>query len=356
MVPGKLLVAGPKGADVASELINKFGRQKGLEILGDYPGLTLRNEAMKSGSWDQAGYQRWLNRFGPALAKLPEIADRFRTPAEAMRSAEEAAARGQQRIKEFETSAARHFLAKNGRDVDPQTAIGNLVSSRTAGADARELMKLAGNNDAVRAGLQRNFIEWVQQQTRGTAEAGTSGEKEVLNGKMQKLLREPKVCAVGQAILTVDQWRGLVAVGNELELAQRLWNATKIKGSPGTAADWLAHAKRLGGGFSHVIALLLAKQAGEILASGEFGLHGVLGRGAAISAAGAAELMRAARAAGFRRAEELQIEGHLNPALGRVLLRDAVVNPRAPILRDTGRRIVSLATGAALSAHTHAQQ
>lgn len=351
--PGALWRAGPKGADVAAELIGKFGRDKAREILGDYPALTLRNEAMKNGAWSDTGYRQWLNRFGPALSKFPEIADRFRTAAEAQRSAEDAAARGQERIRQFENSAARHFLAKNGKEVEPQAAINSLVGSKTAGADARELMRLVGHDEAAKAGLRRNFIDWVVQQTRGTAEAGTTGTKEVLNGKMQTLLREPKVRAVGQAVLTPDQWRGLVATGNELELAQRLWNATKIKGSPGTAADLLAHAKRLGGGFSHMVALIMADRAGEAIGAAAAGLHGPVGVGVGLAAAGAAELLRAARAAGLQRVEELQTEGHLNPALGRVLLQDAVANPRAPILRDTARRILALSTGAGLSAHSH---
>src|SRR6202000_1035022 len=140
IVPGHLYRKGQTGAGAADDLIKAMGgTQAAEEALGDYPAMVLRDMAMKSGSFDPKGYQRFLNSFGPALAKFPGVARRFQTIAEAQRQVEGAALRGQARIEAFEDSAASHYLGKGGEATDPGKAIAGLLNSDNVGAAFRDV-------------------------------------------------------------------------------------------------------------------------------------------------------------------------------------------------------------------------
>ena len=346
MVPGMVWRPGPAGAAAAAELVGKFGQEKALQLLGDAPALSLRNAAVKDGVLNVKQMEQWQRTYAPVLAKFPELAQRFGTAADAQRTVEAAAVRGQQAIDAYQDLAARHYLGKGEAGADPQTAIQKLMASENPGAAGRDLMQRAQGRTAATDGIRRNTLEWLMARAKATAEAGTTGEKEIAGGTFQKLVQDPKIRRGLQAILTPQQMQRVDSVAQDLEMAARAWNAVKVPGSPGTAAD--LHALQHSGSPSALVQIVLAEKLGDI-AGHLAGLTGLWP--AALEAAGTVGglLFNARRAAGLRSVEDLTTAGVLNPALGRVLAQKAIANPRAPILRDMARRIVALNTGIALS-------
>jgi hypothetical protein len=344
-VPAKLFVRGPGGAEAADQLIKAAGSvERAQQILGDYPALSLRNAAMKDGVMDTGAYDRWRAAHADVLAKFPDLARRFDNAANAQRAVEQAAANGERRIQEYENTAAKYYLGKGDAGADNQVAIQRLMTSENPQAAVRDLMKQAAGNDAAIEGIRRNIVEWVYNKARSSQEAGTSGETGMVGNVYRKLLLDRKTSRAIIAALKPEQWQIMRNIFDDLELAQRAWNAVKIPGDPGTAAN--LHSLASHGDPSTLVQMIV----GEKLAGG---LAHVVGAGAmwhaALEIAGTVGgiMYRARRAAGLKTVDDAVVQGVLNPALGRVFLQQAVTNPKAPLLRRLARQLVTLSTGAA---------
>lgn len=381
---------GTAGGDAVRTYLRDTGATPGaIRTLDDFAAYSLRRDAFKNGEWNEAGYQSWLKRFDPALKARPELAQRLGTFADAQRAVGEAAEADRARLEsfqshaaaeylgrpasdaelarasrhlqnpanpgpataqatradEFASSPARHYLGRDGEGADLQTAVGRLLGSDNPAREAADLMRRAAGNDAAIDGIRRNVVEWMIAKANSTAEAGTSGQKEIAGGVYQRTLADPKTRRALEVILTPAQIRVMEAVGKDIERADRAVNAVKIKGSPGTAAD--LHALEQRGGMSMFVQMILGEHAGELLG------HMAKAGGAMqplLSAAGAVGgvLTRAARAAGYEKVDQIAMQMILRPEFGRALLQKAVPTPRASILRQAVDRLVG-ASGASVA-------
>ena len=345
-VPGRLFRAGPAGAEAADSLIRAAGGvEQAQAILGDYPARLLRDAVMKNGVWNDANYARFMQSFGPALAKFPAIARRFATAAEAQRQIDAAAARNEARLDELRNSAAGAYLGKGGEGVDPQRAITRLLQSDNVGAAFRDLMRRAAPSKAAIEGVQRNLVDVIKQRARTQQEAGTTEVKALSKNAFQRTLADPKVAAAVEAVLTPAQRRVLAAIGEDMDLGARAWNAVKIPGSPGTASD--LHALAAHDGPSALLNLWLAEKGGEILSH----LVGLTAPWAQAVAEGAGILagatLRARRAAALASVDRLETEMAINPALGRLLLERLGGDRPALAGRRLAQRFMALTAGTA---------
>jgi len=149
-------------------------------------------------------------------------------------------------------------------------------------------------------------------------------------------------------VLTPSQMKVVTDNAADLARAARGWNAVKVPGSPGTAAD-LAAAEGHGGPFSQLIHSWFGEKMGGMVAGAAHAVGGAALLGD-VTGIGAGLLLAARRAAGLEAIEKLMIEGQLNPQLGRLLEQKAASNPRAPLWRTTARRIVMVGAGIGESA------
>lgn len=342
-VPGRLFKKGPGGAEAADSLIKAAGSvQRAEEMLGDYPAMVLRGMAMKNGVFSLAGYQKFLATYGPALKRFPTIARKFEDVAGAQRAFEQAAARGAQRIEAFEKSTAAAYLGKDEWGVDPGRAIQRLLNSDNVGASFRDLAARVAGNPVATLGLRRDLLDHILNRSLG-GEAGTTGDAAVKAAVFQKLIRDPKVRAAMDAVLTPEQIRIVDGVGDDLMWGQRAWNATKIPGSPASAAD--AYALQKKGGLSNIAAMFMGDNLGSFAAklaqihnpiiSGAFEVAGMLG----------AEALRARRAAALEHVDKIVTEMVLNPEFGRFMLQNAPRSASSPLIAQLRQKLMAVSLG-----------
>ncbi|ACI52191.1 hypothetical protein Gdia_2446 [Gluconacetobacter diazotrophicus PA1 5] len=325
------------GEGVQSYLRDTGSTPAALRTLDDYAAYSLRRDAFKNGEWNEAGYQSWQKRFAPALATRPELAQRFGTFADAQRTVGETAAADRARLNNFQDSAARFYLGRDGEGADLHAAVTRLMGADNPAREAADLMRRARGNDAAIDGIQRNVVDWMLEKARSTSESGTTGEKEIAGGAFQRALNNPKVRRALEQVLTPAQVRVMDAVGKDIERAARSVNATKVPGSPGTAAD--LHAMGTSDGVSLLLEAGLAEKAAEGLGHAAH-LPGVAHVVPIIGPA-AALWLKAKRAAGYAQIDQLATQMVLNPEFGRAMLQKAVPNSRAPIRRQALQRVVA---------------
>jgi hypothetical protein len=341
---------GPAGATAADDLIKAAGSPEAAAgILGDYPAYAFRRAAERDGTIDPKLAQKWIDAHKDTLEKFPGVAERFKSAADATRAWQETAAKAQDAIKAYQDSAAGHYLNKGGEAVEPQAAVAKLFASPTAGADAAALMRQVKGNAAAADGIKRNLVDYLIQRTRSQAEAGTTGQKEIAGATFQKFTSDAKNAAVIRAVLGEDGAKMVQAIGKDIEQASRSVNATKIPGSPGTAAD--LHALAEHGASPSVVGQVvvgeaLGEAAGHLLHAG-----GPVGTAIRIGTTAATIIAQALRTAGLKKVDDLATYGVLNPEIGRLLLSKVKVTPRAPILKTLVGRIGQIGLGAAATSH-----
>jgi hypothetical protein len=356
-VPGRLFRGGVKGAEVADSLIKAAGSPEAAQsLLGDYPAFSLRTAAEKDGTLNLKAYDAWMKAHTAVLDKFPDIRAKFDSVADAQREVEAAAVRHVERMESMQDSAARFYLDKEGGAKDVQTAVTKLMASENPSAEAASLMRLVGNDRAATDGVRRNVADWLIAKAKSTAEAGSSGEKEIAGGVFQKTIADPKTARALDQVFDADQMKMVRAIGKDIERAGRSVNGVKIKGSPGSAADKHAlEAGHGGGNMSMLVQMALAEQALEAvghLANAGGIASAVLGGVGAVGGVVLASMRRA----GFEKIDQVAAQGVINPELGRILLQKAVTDPKAPILAALGRRMATVALGAATNAATNQGQ
>lgn len=340
-VVGQLFRPGPQGGDAVDSLIRAAGSPEAASrVLGDYPAYSLRQAAEKNGILDPAAYNRWIARYGDALAKLPDLQARFGNAAQASQELADSAMRWRQAREEFQDTAFRHYLNVDP-DVSPEQAIDRLMRQQNPVAEAQSLMREASTHPDVVQSAQRNAVDWVLGKIRTTAEVGTTGERELSKAALQRVLEgNPAQAQALKIILGPERFSMLERVSDAMDLASRSQQATAIKGSPGTAAD--VHTLGAHGSPSLLLQAWLGERAGDVLGH----LVGVVGGlpGAALRGAGAVGgiLMRNARAQGLERIDQLATQGILHPELGRILLGAAARNASDPRLVIIGRELAAL--------------
>ena len=347
-VVSRLFRPGPQGADAADSLIRAAGSpQRAAEVLGDYPAYSLRLAAAPDGVLNTAKYARWMAAHSEALSRFPDLRAKFSTAGDAAQALEDSAVRAREARSQFQDTALRHY-ANVDPDVSPQVAIDRLMRTQNPSSEAADLMKRLGANPDVVESVQRNAVDWVLDQIKGTAESGTTGEREISKSALQRLLeKKPAQTQALRTILGPQRFEVLERVSDALDLAARSYQAVGIKGSPGTAAD--LHALGAHEQPSLLFQAWLAEKGGDLV-SHLLNLAGPIGAAVRAGSAVGAILMRSARTAGMDRADQLAVEGVLHPELGRILLGRAAVSANDPRLRLISRQLSALA----LAAHTTA--
>jgi hypothetical protein len=347
--PAKLFAQGPAGATRADNLIQAAGSVEAAQrLLGDYPAILYRNTVInRPGGFTAAAHDRFMNAYAPVFEKFPELRRQFATIAEAQRTAETASVAARERLDDYENSAARFFLAKNGQEAPTNhAAIDKLINSPNPGLAARQLMQGAANEPAAVSGLRRNVIEWFLERARSANEAGTSGDTKLRENTVKMLAADPKVQAVMRAVLTPDQTRVIQDVAKDMMMGARAANASKVPGSPTTAADLIAHQERAQQGASDFVSTMAGEAAGRAAAS-TAGFHNGFASGiASIVGILGANKLRAMRAAGISNAERLAVEMANNPRLGRLVLEQAGQKPGSVAWARFQRRFLPTAIGA----------
>ncbi|HUY04992.1 MAG TPA: hypothetical protein VMV33_17070 [Rhodocyclaceae bacterium] len=332
-VPATLFRAGKRGAEAAKDLIKAVGSPEAAQkMLGDYPAFSFRQAAERNGIIDPARGEAWLRRHKAVLDQFPELRSEFRSVISATRAVDEAAARGTAMVKEMQDSAARHFLTRGGDAVDPKAAIGRLMASPTAVKDARALMAAASKNRAAVDGIKRNLVDYIMARTRSTAEAGTTGEKEIAGAIFQRMAADPRQMGVIRTVLGDKHGDMIVAMAKDIERFSRAISATRIPGSPGTAADMHLLQEAGQGSPSVVGQVLIGDAAGRILgaATNVSGFTGAALRGTAIVSK---VVLDAMKHAGLKTVDDLMTQAVLQPELARLLASRVKLREDSPVLR-----------------------
>lgn len=347
-VPAKLFKGGPGGAEAADSLIRAAGSpEDAVKLLGDYPAFAFRRAAEVDGIIDPKKAAAWIDKNKAALDKFPGLREKFADASKAGLAVQEASARGQEAFKAFQDSALAHYLNKAGEVVEPQKAMESLLQSPTAPADAKGLVEAMARDTAAFDGLQRNFVDHLLRKFSSTTEAGTTGEMELKPATVQNFLANPSNVAVTKAILGPDGLALLAKIGADIELVKRGITATRIPGSPSTAADLLAAVGHSGHGVSFFGQILGAEMIGNLIAGGAHvsSLGGTVG---STAMAAASVALNAMRLAGLRSADELATAGLLDPGgLGRVLVAQGSMADKPGVLRTLLARIAAIGVGSA---------
>jgi hypothetical protein len=335
-----------------AEAVQAFGRDVGtgpreMALLSDTATASLQSAALKGGTFDEGAYDRWMADHAAAMsAAPPELRQRFQDFGAAQRTVSQAIADKADELRRYQDSAARFYLDRSGGSADPQVAIGKLMSSSNPAVDAAQLMRIVGKDTAARDGVRRNLADWIFAKARSTAEAGTTNEKQIAKAALDRVMNDPKTGRALDAVFTPEQVETLRAVLADMDREARSINATKIPGSPGTAADTHAVAKHggHGGNASMLWQMMAMEMGGEALTtlSGEHGLTGL-----AVKAAGIAVpvLLNAMRQAGMRHVDDLLTQAVLHPEIGRVLLSRPMPAARASMWTKLAGLIGDLAVG-----------
>lgn len=347
-VPSKLFRPGAAGAEAADSLIKATGSPEAVvALLGDYPAASFRRAAEKNGLIDPVKAKAWIDKHQAALDKLPGLRDKFSDAAAATRELERVSAENQAKIKEFQESAARHYLNKAGEPLDSKASMQSLLGSRTAAADAREIMTSMKGDEAAIDGFRRNLIEHVIEKTRASPEAGTTGVREIKPGIFKALIEDPRNQAVMRIVLGDDGLNALKAIGIDMEEAARAANATKIPGSPGTAADAHALARHMGSNLGVIGQVVIGEMIGNVmeaaLTHGPGIAGGILGTGLAATGA----VINGMRLAGLATVDDLVTQGVLQPDLGRLLARRVNLDKNPDILAKLIKRIGAIGVSSA---------
>lgn len=325
---------GPQGTEAVRRYRADAGGAEAAATLHEAAASSLR-QAFRNGEFSDGTFQSWKKSFGPALAELP-AAERakFDDFASAQRELGEVAAQRKAAVDEYQKGVAQFYLGK-----DPQKAVESVMSSANPRLNAARLMEATKGDKAAQDSLRKNVADWLIAKTKSTAEAGTTGEKQIAGGVFQRTIANPKTAAALERFFTPDQMSAIRAVGQSIERQNRSVNATKIAGSPGTDSDLHAIGHGAGGSF---IDLFLGAGLGEAVGHLS-GIGGPIGYGIDAAGVAGAHALRMFRAAGLKTVEDIQRAIVLNPELARTMLAKVPANDRAPIFRKLSASLAVLA-------------
>lgn len=227
---------------------------------------------------------------------------------EAQASEKEALSRYDQTIlgKIMKTEGTANVLDKIG------TVFGSSDSAKQMSLLADEAAKVQGGTEALRKAV----TEMIRRDYSGSAEVGTSGEKGISRGALDKFMKENTETL--EKVLSPEQVGKLKAIVDDQLRANRSITATKLKGGSDTNQNQITSK---GGS----ILSLLAKQATEV---GGTIIGSVLGGpGGAVVGNIGAKASAALRDAGLNRLNEIRIRAALDPQFGKALLDEVPKYP-----------------------------
>jgi len=340
-LPGRAVVKGDKGYETASAFLKAAkDAPEAVSAMQDAALNPLRARVKPDGTIDAKAVADWKKQYAGALKALdekrPSFSSSFDKAGGASDKLAEFAATRKAQEAAFQKSAAAKFIGANS-PVEVENRIGALLTTPKDGVtQLRQLLKQAGNNPAAVEGLRKAAIDYVARKFSNVAEAGTSEQKLLSSAKFQNLVRdfEPNL----SVLFDEKQVNTLRAIAKDLELSDRSVQATRIKGSPGTAKDVLPFlSKQTKETMTHGSMLLAAMETLQ-LAHERGGLKGVALAG--IPLAGAAGF-KYWRGNAMEKVQNLVREGLEDPAVAQRLImkipRDRV-SAQAQLVSNSIRR------------------
>jgi hypothetical protein len=280
--------------------LNAGGNPETLQqaLVGD-----LRRTATNpDGTLNTRAYQRWLNQRADPLRSFPDLQGRLQSAAGAQDAVDAVASMAADRIREYQQSAARHFL-----NAEPSQAVQSAFASKNPRADFAQLAQMTESDPAARAGLQRAIVDHMLGRTLSNTEAGSTGVRQIKSDVFQSYLERNR--AALQRVFSPDQMEAMQAVAEDLQRSNRSITS-KIAGSPGTAQD-IALSEAKMSMLGHLLRFLPAGIGGLV-----GGIPGAVGGWATSNTA------MAIRRAGLKKVEDVVADALLNPERARTLLME----------------------------------
>ena len=347
-IPQRYWLSGDKGADAVTRYrADTGGSPEAMKLLDDYAVYDFRQRAMPNGEWKQAAADSWIASHRQALAERPALGAQLADANRAQWVVAQTMAEREKALQDYQRGAARLVLG-----VDPFKTVERLIASSDPQGEAQALKRLVAGNPAAEAGLRRMIADWIVAKTKETVEAGTTGEKGPSKAMFQRITEgRPATMRAIAEILGPSGVDALNRIGDYMDMASRSWNATKVQGSPGTAAD--TAALRRGANISFLAQFMMSEWLGRLAEEATTGGHSLLLRG--LGTAGGLAL-NAMRAAGLEHVSELEAYGLLNPELFKLLVAKGVTDPKAPIVRRLMRRIAAVGVQSAAGSGKQEQE
>jgi len=335
---------GPKGADsVRAALSGANGSPVAADSIADYAAYSLRKAAAPNGTLDPAKYQAWAKLYDGALSARPDIKAKFDTVAKAQEALDQAAQQHAQQLKDFQNSAARHFLG----GADPADRIGQILNSATRVPAMRDLASLTANDPAARAGIQRAIVDHIFNRLQGNNPAGATGTEKLKSDAFQTFV--DRAAPALREVMTPHQVDMLQQVAADLQRASLSTNGVLAGSGSPTAqkAVLLAHGD-MGANVLRMLQTHGLTAAATLIGAKGGPIGAFLG-----NKAGAA--IGSLRAAGVKQTSDLVTEAMLNPALAQTLLarvtsasregaRNAFVAQLAKLAAARGGHVAALIT------------
>ena len=238
----------------------------------------------------------------------PTSRAQFDTLAKAQATLNDTAANRAQALKDFQASAARHFLG----DRDQDRAIGRILAGPTSVADMRSLAAMTAKDPAAQAGIQRAVVDHIQSRLTGNNLAGQTGTEKLKSDQFQTLMR--RTLPALREVMSKGQIDGLSAVAEDLQRANLSVDGVRAGGGSDTTQKSLLAAQS---GRSTMLGWLRDNALSSGLTIAGYLKGGPIG-GFLANKAGA--VLANMKAAGIKHTNDLVTEAMLNPALARVLL------------------------------------
>lgn len=330
-----------------------------VDNLFDFAVSKLREAAVdpKTGELDLAKYQNWLNRYKSALSRFPdELRGKLDRAADAQNVLNEQSMIRADANRQFEKSVARHYLGGQ----DPTYSIGQVLASKTPGPRAamKELIGRLNNDPAAIAGLQRDFMDYLFKKVETNRLAGVSGEVQLKSDTFLNQLKNND--GPIRELFGNDTFDNLTTIGNDLKRSELSVQGTGLKGRSNTAPDTFGLEKHglaeKGMTSASLVTTLAVAEAAEAAVE-HLGGSGLLGKIVGFGGLAGWNMLKAAKAAGLDKVNDVVSEAALNPEIMRTLLaklpKDA--GPNTPIVTRFVRQMGLLGGQALVSSSWHRQ-
>jgi hypothetical protein len=241
-LPSRTIVRGDKGYETATAFLKAAkSAPEAVSAMRDAALNQLRSRVKPDGTIDAKSVADWKKQYAGSLKaldeKLPGFSSSFDKAGEAADKLAEFGATRQALEREQQKSAAAKFMGiTDPREVENR--IGALLTKPRDGVtQMRQLVKQAKNDPAAVEGLRKAAVDYIARKFSNIAESGTTEKKLLSSAAFQKLVRdfEPNL----SVLFKPEQINTLRAIAKDLELSDRSVQATRIKGSPGSAKDIL---------------------------------------------------------------------------------------------------------------------
>jgi hypothetical protein len=323
-VPGRIFKKGVGGAEAVQSFRNAVGDEQALPLLHDAATDSMLQDARGAdGLIDPKKLDTWLGKHVQALRAFPELAQRFRSVAEASKSVADAAAARKTALDDYQKSVLGDFVNLHHPDEVTRT-VGGIFGQKDAVSQMRQLADAVAHNPDAVQGLRKSVLDHVMSKT-ASGDAINSKSFQNFLQKNEPVLRQ---------VLEPEQVDAMKAISQKLaEPALGYPEKEAAIGKPTTLLNKIFTG----------LGLLGVEHAGEVLGSHVFG-HGFFGSGlgslVALPAYNMAKMaMGKMNEAGIEKINDLVKQAILNPQLAKTLLQKSTPQTEGNLWRLLGQRL-----------------